>query len=419
MAEDNLKSVEMAVLGAMLQDPLAISDASAGLHWADFYLSSHQVIFQRICTLADSGESVDILSLQSFMAPSELASVGGLPYLCHLTELTSRNFNVQGYIKIVYTRSLARRAASACILAQNRLLDPSDDVLDTLDELSRSITEERKEDSVSAQDAMPEALKYLEDSDSRIIPTRISKLDEITGGGMRTKELWIIGALPSRGKSSLARQLERGALRGGTPVHTHTVEMPKEDWLLLHAAASGGVPVWKLRQPRLMPPADKLALLTGAAMVQNWPLMLDDGGRVHIDTILAKSRLSVMRHGTRVVVVDYLQLLDGDEKEIRHRMGTAAKKLKQFAKQYDCCVVVLSQLARKGDINSRPTMQDLKESGDLEAAGDVILLNYMPIDISEGIFTGEDEIIVAKQRNGPIGSIPMRYDKKSLTFQER
>lgn len=147
--------------------------------------------------------------------------------------------------------------------------------------------------------------------------------------------------------------------------------------------------------------------------------MLDDGGRVHIDTILAKSRLSVMRHGTKVVVVDYLQLLDGDEDQIRLRMGTAAKKLKQFAKTYDCCVVALSQLARRGDINARPTMQDLKESGDLEAAGDVVLLNYLPVNTDDGRFTGQDEIIVAKQRQGPIGSVQMSYDNQSLCFKSR
>lgn len=414
-----ISDMEKAVLGAMLIDPLAIADATAGLSWGDFSLSSHQVIFRRISQMTERGESVDTMSLHAFISPAEMSAIGGMGYVSDLPSGLPRNFSVAGYVRKLSERSMARRAISACHDATAQLLDHSKGVPEVLDELTRALGEERREESVSAAEAMPAALSYLEGSDGRIISTGVRELDEFTGGGMRTKELWIIGALPSRGKSSLARQLERGALRAGSAVHTHTIEMPKEDWLLLHAAQVGGVPVWKLRQPRLMPPGDKTALRMGAATVEGWPLMLDDGGTVHMDTLLAKSRLSVMRHKTRVVVVDYLQLLNGEEKEMRHRMGTAAKKLKQFAKAYDCCVVALSQLARRGDINSRPTMQDLKESGDLEAAGDVILLNYMPVDTDGGTFTGSDEIIVAKQRNGGIGSIPMRYDSNSLTFRTR
>ena len=412
--QTNLPEIERAILGTMLLDPLAVADASSQLTWSDFSLSSHQVIFRQMLEL--TGE-VNPLTLLAAMKPSEVASVGGPAYIADLPTGIPRGFSIADYVRIVQARSLARRGIDACLIAQRRLEDPTGDVLDAMDELSRSLIEDRPEESISVWNAMPKALKALEESSSRVISTGIRELDDFTSGGMRTKELWIIGALPSRGKSSLARQLERGALWAGVPVHTHTIEMDNDSWLLYHAAVVGGVAAWKLRQPHLMPPADRHQLRIGAATVQNWPFMLDEVSKVHIDTLLAKSRLSVMRHKTRVVIVDYLQLLEGDEKEMRHRMATAARKLKQFAKTYDCCVVALSQLARRGDINSRPTMQDLKESGDLEAAGDVVLLNYMPV--SDGHFTGEDEIIVGKQRQGAIGSIPMRYDTSNLTFRGR
>ena len=401
----------------MMLDPLAIADATAALCSQDFSLDSHQRIYRAIERLIAEGVGTDMGCVRNELeSRHELESVGGPAYLAFLTEGIPRNFNIESYVEIIKQKAMLRRIMGICHDGQVRAQDQGEDPYELADNLVRQLTEERAEQSVSARDAMPKALEYLEHSDTRIIPTGIPELDEFTAGGMRTKEFWIIGALPSRGKSSLARQFERGALRKGNPVHTHTIEMPTEDWLLLHAAAVGGVEVWKLRQPWLMSLVDKQYVRTGAAAVAEWPLLLDDCGKVTIDTIIAKSRLSVMRHGTRVVVVDYLQLLDGEE-EMRHRMGIAAKKLKQFAKTYDCCVVALSQLARRGDINARPTMQDLKESGDLEAAGDVVLLNYMPVD--DGHFTHQDEIIVGKQRNGAIGSINMRYDVGSLTFKGR
>ena len=412
--------MEVAILGAMLVDPIAVADGTAKLEATDFSRDSHQRVFRAILAVQEDQFGVDYTTVRAELERRrELDSIGGLAYLAFLSEGIPRNFNIESYVRIVKDKSLARRAMGVLHDGLARLSDDSEDSVEVVDWVLRSLTVERRQDSVSAYDAMPAALAGLDTMDARVIPTGIREIDEFTSGGMRTKELWIIGALPSRGKSSLARQFERGALRAGVPVHTHTIEMPKEDWLLLHAAAVGGVPVWKLRQPRLMPTADKHALRVGAATVQNWPLMLDDDGSAHINTMLARSRLSVMRHKTKVVVIDFLQLTDGDEKELRHRMGTAAKKWKQFAKANDCCVVVLSQLARRGDINARPTMQDLKESGDLEAAADVILLNYLPVDPATGLFTGEDEIIVGKQRHGPIGSIPMRYINTSLCFGSR
>jgi replicative DNA helicase len=402
----------------MMLDAVAVMDATSQLRVADFALDSHQRIYGAIQRLSVEGCGIDALTVGNELDEhGELKTVGGSAYLAWLSEGIPRNFNIESYVRIVKDQALKRRLHGIChdgaILAQ----DPSEDPHELADWISKALVEERPEQSVSARDAMPKALEYLDASESRIIPTGVPEIDVFTSGGMRTKELWIIGALPSRGKSSLARQFERGALRAGVPVHTHTVEMPKEDWLLLHAAVEGGVEVWKLRQPRQMTVVDRQYIRAGAAAVADWPLMLDDGGKVHIESVIAKSRLSVMRHGTKVVIVDFLQLLDGDEKEIRHRMATAAKRLKQFAKTHDCCVVALSQLARRGDINTLPTMQDLKESGDLEAAGDVVLLNYMPVE--DGHFTHDDQIIVGKQRQGAIGSIPVRYDTASLTFKGR
>jgi replicative DNA helicase len=159
--------------------------------------------------------------------------------------------------------------------------------------------------------------------------------------------------------------------------------------------------------------------MQAAMKISKWPLVLDDDSDVGIEAVIAKSRLSAMRDGTRVVGVDYIQLIRGEGRELRHQIGDIAKRLKQLAKKHDCCVIALSQLSRKGDLNARPTMQDLKESGDLEAHADVILMPYRPVDTQTGKFTEEDEILITKQRNGGIGSIQVTYNTTNLRFEER
>jgi replicative DNA helicase len=412
--------MEVTLLGAMIADGISSCEGVSRLDAGDFALDSHRRIFTALVGLHGKGIDIDTRILADELKQRhELDAIGGVGYLMQLVEGVPRRPNTQEYVSRLQERSLARRGAAAAEEALRRFHDPSERAQEVCDDLTRVLTGERKNSGVRAGDIIGPALQSLETADSRLIPTGMRLLDEMTNGGMRTKELWIVGANPSRGKSSLLRQLESGAVHAGESVYTHTCEMPKEEWVLLHAAALGNVPAWKLRQPHLLTPADRDRLMQAAMKISKWPLVLDDDSDVGIEAVIAKSRLSAMRDGTRVVGVDYIQLIRGEGRELRHQIGDIAKRLKQLAKKHDCCVIALSQLSRKGDLNARPTMQDLKESGDLEAHADVILMPYRPVDTQTGKFTEEDEILITKQRNGGIGSIQVTYNTTNLRFEER
>lgn len=410
---------EMTVLGAMLLDPVALQDASAALREDDFFLDSHQRIFRVLSSLVAAGQRVDTLVVMTRLkAKGELDSIGGLGYLMELEGGVPRHPVIDHHVRSLQERSLARKGIHACQRAQQRLLG-LENATEVLDELSRDLVQERPDDSKHVSDVLPRALKSLEPGNYTRIATGIPELDEMTRGGGRTKELWIIGAQPSAGKSALCRQIERSVLRQNLGLHAFTIEVSDEVWVNFHLADLAGVPAWKLREPELLSITDKDYLRGAAVKLDQSPYILDDAGSVHIDTLLAKARLSVMRHGTRVVTVDYLQMISGSEKNLKEVLGNAAKRLKQFAKDNDCWVIALSQLARQGDINVRPTVQHLKESGDLEAAADVVVLNYRPKDTETGQYQGEDELIVGKQRNGRVGRLEMWFDPNSLTFKSR
>jgi replicative DNA helicase len=414
-----LDGMEVTVLGAMILDSVAVMDATAKLVAMDFSLDSHQRIYQAILDMTEVGESVDLLTVMGTLnRRKELDAIGGAAYLAFLTEGIPRNPNIESYVQTVLDRSLARRGSNLCQIAQQRLLDGSEAAAEVLDDLSKELNRERPEDSMTAAQVMPLAMQALHKGGT-VIPTGISELDSMLQGGLRTKELIIIGAQPSAGKSALARQFERSAIEHGFGVHTHSIEVPKETWMLFHAAHLHGVDAWKLREPKALTPAEFQYLQNAAGKISQWNYMIDDAGSVHINQLLAKSRLTCQRRGIKLYTVDYLQLLSGDEDNRARLMGNAARRLKQFAKDNDVAVVLLSQLTRRGDINAKPTVQDLKESGDIEAAADAVLLNFRPKDLDTMKYTGLDEIILGKQRNGPTGSIPMQFDWKSLTFRGR
>ena len=150
------------------------------------------------------------------------------------------------------------------------------------------------------------------------------------------------------------------------------------------------------------------------------PIFVDDRGSLKIDQLLASARLFIRRHQVALIVVDYLQIVQAPGRDIKDQVSYTAKALRAFAKSENVAVVQLSQLSRpKGkDINARPSMIDLKETGSIEETSHVVLLPYMPLN-DEGKFAAEQELIIGKSRNGSVGSLPVEFDTKRLQFRER
>lgn len=247
------------------------------------------------------------------------------------------------------------------------------------------------------------------------ISTGITYLDSKTTG-IRAGELWIAGALPGRGKTAFAAQVVTYAVTNGIPALFFSLEMSRTE--LIRRIAGAEVGAWDVRNPRGMSETTWQKFLAVVSDISTWPLFIDDSPSLTPMEIAARSRVAIRRHGVKLIVVDYLQLLRGNGRELRERVGAAANGLRELAKQTGVPVLALSQLRRPSDLNDRPSMIDLKESGDIEAHAHTVLLLYMPMGEDDAPL-GEDEIIIGKQRNGPLGSIPVYFDRKTLIFRSR
>jgi replicative DNA helicase len=248
------------------------------------------------------------------------------------------------------------------------------------------------------------------------IQTGITALD-IATRGICASELWVIGAMPGRGKTALGTQIAFAACTAGLPVLFVSLEMTIGQLFRRLLAAEVGANY--VRNPRALSAEGWNDLTEYAGELAGLPLYIEDSSSLSATDLSLRCRLCIRRHGVRLIVVDYLQLIRGSGKELRERVSDAANMLRQLAKDTGVPIVALSQLRRPGNLNDVPTMIELKESGDIEAHAHTVILIHMPQDEETRAPNGEDELIIGKQRNGSIGTVPVVFDRKSLVFRER
>jgi len=423
---------ERTVLGCALSDSESLYRAMPLLEAADFSLDSHRRIYHVIVELAEAGKPVDDLTVTTaLIAKGQLDSVGGVAYVSSLSYNVdaglARVTNVEYYAQLVLDKSRRRRAQAAGA----RLTSATEDSSVSTDECLRLVQESLLQIEAASgrttarhvRDFMPEVVRELETQSQNQglvgMTTGIPSLD-IATGGIRPGELLTIGALPGKGKTALSVQivLANGAVR--TPTLVFSLEMQDLEIGKRFLAAKSSCPAMQIRNPQTIGRDRWPELREVAAEIADCPIYVDDRGSLKIQELLASARLYIRRHGVKLIVVDYLRLVDASGRELRDRVGYIANALRQLAKSERIGVVLLSQLRRpEGGINARPTMLDLKESGDIEAHSHVVLLPYLPVK-NDGRPTPEDALlIIGKNRNGGVGSLPVYFDEKRLQFFDR
>jgi replicative DNA helicase len=373
-------------------------------------------------------ESIVISELQK---SGELERIGGgADYVFELRQNSIRRSSVHHHCEAVKEAAKKRSLGHLCKAVAARTVDAQtslEDCMEGLNDSMLSLTAETfgaqvqtpKQLTVSLLD---EILVSKNGEGALGLPTGLQELDDATTG-IREGEFWVIGALPGRGKTSLALQTAATNARNGVPVGIFSLEMTAKQCLkrLWANEASNAVgsrlTASKLRDPKWLSGEAWAALHACAERVADWPIYIDDSSSLKVSELTARARLMIKRHGVKLILVDYLRLVDAPQKELRERVGYVADSLRRLAKETKVPVVALSQLRRPQDINSRPTMLDLKESGDCESASHVVALLYTPMD--NGRPTGEDEVIIGKNREGEMGPIAVTYDRDHLIFVPR
>lgn len=420
---------ERAILGSILIDNERFHEAAAELSPSHFHLDSHRRLFAAMYDLSAEGKAVDMITLLDHLGGRrELEAVGGAGYISSLTDGVPHMPSIAEYVGITRDKSKRRELLRALERGISYANDPTESTDKCLELIQDALLDiEADSNKTKAQHVnrftteVFDSLAKMRKSNGEIIglSTGISRLDSDTTG-VRPGELWVIGGRAGEGKSSLALQIAMANTENGTPTAIFSIEMSKDQILQRAWAAESGVEAWKIRDPRRMNPDEWARATRTALKIAEQPLYIDDSSSLTTTELAARARLLIKQHKVELIIVDYVQIIDGEGRDERQRVTRISKALRQLAKDENVGVIALSQLTRPrdGDTNRRPTKFDLKESGSLEADAHTVILIYRPTD-NFNEFTGDDELIIGKQRNGPVKAIKASYDTKALFFRER
>jgi replicative DNA helicase len=421
---------EMTILGAMLVEPVAIIDATMLLKTDDFALDSHRKIYDAMLHLVEVGHAVDIVTVTDYLGKKkELDSVGGLPYLASLSEGLPRKLSIESYVRIVRDKSLMRQLLTVCDMGMIEASDQSREAIDVLNQVTSRLTEISEhavtggfsditaivKESFGSIDAL-----YEQGREVTGLATHYLEFDRMTSG-LQESELTIIAARPSMGKTAWAINIaENAAVRGGKVVAVFSLEMSKAS-LLRRMLASQALVNSKAIQTGMLMRDDRSKLVSALERLMESKMFIDDTPGITLAEMRAKARRLKQQHGSLdLIVIDYLQLMTGSaggQKGFENRtqeVSAISRGLKALAKEMKVPVVALSQLSRASEQrggDKKPLLSDLRESGSIEQDADVVCFIHREeyYDRENEDLKGKAEIIIAKQRNGPTGSIQLAY----------
>jgi replicative DNA helicase len=422
---------EQAVIGAIFLEPEAFSAASELLRSDDFYRAGHQRIFQAMTTLADRGEPIDLVTVTTLLADNQvLDEAGGVSYLTDVASSVPTAANINYYSKIVEEKSLLRRLIRTATDIVTTSFEREGDVDDVLNDAEKNILEVSGRTNAGAfkviKDVLIEVYDNIEElhqNDATVtgVPTGYRDLDKITSGFQRN-DLIIIAARPSVGKTAFALNIAQNvATKTEENVAIFSLEMGADQLVSRMLCAEGNIDSQRLRTGNLE--ADDWGKLTMAmGSLSNAGIYIDDSPGVRVSEIRSKCRRLKQEHGLGMIIIDYLQLIQGSENSKENRqqeVSEISRSLKGLARELEVPLIALSQLSRGVEQrqDKRPMMSDLRESGSIEQDADIVGFLYRDDYYdSESEQQNIIEIIISKQRNGPTGTVELAFVKEYNKF---
>ena len=423
---------EMSVLGGLMVDPYAFNEITGVITEDDFYKNAHRRVFSAIQDLALRSQPVDIITVSNVLNErKELEAIGGAAYLADIMNSTPTAAHIGTYAKIVQERSLLRKLIGMSNEIVEKAYNESyADVESFLDEVEGqifSLADKKKQSGlVGAAELIKASIDKLTElasnkSEVTGIASGFTELDRMTSG-FQPGELSIIAARPSMGKTAFSLNIvQHAAIHMKKSVAYFSVEMAKEQLMMRMLASEARVSLSDLRVgsvndtawPRLIDKASKMAEAR---------IFIDDTSGISPFEVRAKCRRLQAQHGLDMIMIDYLQLMDLKTKtESRERMiSEVSRTLKAIAKELRVPVIALAQLNRgvEGRTSRRPMLSDLRESGSIEQDADVIMMLYREeyYDRENPDVKGLAEVIVGKQRNGPVGDVKLKWEASMGRF---
>lgn len=414
---------ELSVLGAILIHPEGLARAMEILTPEDFYLESHRQIFEAATALFNRAHPVDLVTVgEELRQKGQIDQVGGLPYLMELAGIVPTAAHVDYYARLVRESATLRRLINTAteLVAESYKSEKNPrELLDWAQQELFTLTQRGQRDVVKLHDVLLETFTRLEslyENQGKLVgvPTGYPDLDRMTAG-LQPSDLIIVAARPSMGKTMLCLNLARHvAVREKTPVAIFSLEMSREQLALRLLSAESELPAHRLRTGELDGQmwgqlSDALGHLAEA------PIYIDDTPSITAVELRAKARQLKVQHDIGLVIIDYMQLMQGRRSENRQQeISDISRSLKALARELDVPVVALSQLSRAVESRNdkRPMLSDLRESGAIEQDADIVAFLYREDYYSKDAENPDiTELIISKQRNGPTGTVNLLFKK--------
>lgn len=417
----NSIEAEQSVLGAMLLDKEAISTATEMISGEDFYREAHKEIFEAIVDIYDKGEPVDLITLtEKLKTRNTLDAVGGITFLTNLMDAVPTTHNVKYYAKIIEEKSLLRRLIKSSNEIISKSYQASDDIGEIIDDAEKSIFNISLNRSTQGFTHVKNILSvnfdkieelYLNKGKITGVPTGFDDLDSKLSG-LQKSDLVLVAARPSMGKSSFMMNIvQHAAVREKITTAIFSLEMSKEQLTQRLLCAEALIDAHRLRTGDINED-EWVKLARAMGPLSEAPIYIDDTPAISITEMRAKCRRLKLEHNLGLIVIDYLQLMQGkgSSDSRQQEISEISRSLKALAREINVPVVSLSQLSRAPEMRAdhRPILSDLRESGAIEQDADVVMFLYRdeyyhPDSEKKNI----GEVIIAKQRNGPTGTVEL------------
>ncbi len=432
--------LEQAVLAALMSINESWEKISELLKEHDFYAPRHQLIFKGIHQLATTNQPYDVVMVNNWLNGQQLLEeAGGEPYLIEiLTESPASLYNLEAYAKRIHEMAVLREVIQVSqTMLQTAYNAKNRSASEVLNELEASIFAIKDKFSNHTENNAPQPLvsilrnvlikvDHLQKSGDSItgIPTGFSQLDERTSG-LQPSDLIIVAARPSMGKTTFAMNLIESALfKTDLPAVVFSMEMPADSLVIRLLSSMGTIDQGRLRSGR-MDEGDWVRMMSTITQLEGQQLYIDDSPALSPNELRARCRRIAKQHNNKlgIIMIDYLQLMrvPGISENRTGEISEISRSLKALAKEMNCPVVALSQLNRglESRPNKRPLMSDLRESGAIEQDADLIMFIYRDeVYNKESAEQGIAEIIIGKQRNGPIGTVRLQFEGVFTRFRD-
>ncbi|MDD3679100.1 MAG: replicative DNA helicase [Patescibacteria group bacterium] len=424
------QEAEVSVLGSILLDKDAIIKVADILIPDDFYNDSYRIVYDNMIWLYEHHQPIDVVTLTNRLEEKKkLKAIGGATLISQLANAVPSAAHVINYAKIVSDKALLRRLITTANEVVNMAFDESDSPSEVLDRAEKKIFEvsekHLKENFISLKSVLAESFDRIDelhkDKESlRGVSTGFKNLDNVLAG-LQPSDLVIIAGRPSMGKTAFALNIAHNvAVKDQVPVAIFSLEMSKEQLVDRLLASEAGIDSWKLRTGNL-DDNDFLKINHAYGALSEAPLFIDDSSIINVLEMRTKARRLQSEHGLGLIIIDYLQLMSGNNPDNRvQEVSAISRSLKGLARELNVPVVALSQLSRA--VEQRPSkipqLSDLRESGSIEQDADVVMFVYREEAYDEDTERKNImDILIRKHRNGPIGQAELYFKKETQNIR--